>query len=163
MTKAWHLPFWAIAVLLAALCAAVLLLAVRVAPVPEHIHAHLTVSINGVEQTVPANTGINAVTGVTQPLHTHDTTGILHVESPVQETFELGRFFDEWGLALQPSGVGGVQQSSTENFTVFVNQAPYSGDPAQIVLTNRMDIDLVFTPRGAVAVPSPAFDWPPQY
>ena len=48
MAKAWQLPFWLTVVMLGVLCAAVLWLAVRVAPVPEHIHAHLTVSINGV-------------------------------------------------------------------------------------------------------------------
>jgi hypothetical protein len=30
------------------------------------------------------------------PLHTHDTTGKLHVESPVERDFTLGDFFTVW-------------------------------------------------------------------
>ncbi|MEF2975782.1 hypothetical protein [Subtercola sp. YIM 133946] len=163
MTKVFELPVWAVLTATAVLCTGVVALAAGVAPVPEHLHAHLTISINGAEQTVPANTGIDAVTGVTQPLHTHDTTGILHVESAVTRDFELGQFFDEWGLPLTLTGVGGVTSSPTETFTVFVDQKPYTGDPADIVLTNKMDIDLVFTPAGTPASPPAPFVWPAQY
>lgn len=38
-------------------------------------------------------------------LHTHAADGIIHIESPVQRTYTLGDFFDEWG---QPLGRGHV-------------------------------------------------------
>ena len=157
-------PIWAVLVGLLVVCTAVVLLAVKLTPVPEHIHAHLSISVDGVQQEVPANIGIDAATNVTQPLHTHDTTGILHVESPVQRTFTLGDFFvRSWHQQLDSTRVGDNVISPSETLTVFVNQQPVQGDPADIVLTNKMDIDLVFTSAGTTASPSAPFDWPPQY
>jgi hypothetical protein len=34
---------------------------------------------------------------VFSPLHTHDTSGIIHVESPTVRSFTLGEFVDLWG------------------------------------------------------------------
>src|SRR5262245_29031219 len=50
-----------------------------------HIHPHLTIMVNGQQQTIPALIGIN-VDGRGNPtsflpLHTHDATGTIHVES----------------------------------------------------------------------------------
>ena len=59
-----------------------------------HIHPKLRVIIDGKEQVIPANVGIT--NGCMNPLHTHDATGELHVESPVQRDFTLGDFFAVW-------------------------------------------------------------------
>ncbi|QWT22796.1 hypothetical protein KPL76_08260 [Subtercola sp. PAMC28395] len=159
----WSLPLWAVFVLLGVISAGVLFLAAAVAPVPEHLHSHVSITVDGAPQVVPANVGINEKTQVTLPLHTHDTTGILHVESPTQRTFELGEFFAEWGVPLDSEGVGDFRQSSTESFSVFVNQRPFEGDPATIALTNKLDIDLVLAPRGTTPAPSAPFAWPAEY
>lgn len=34
------------------------------------------------------------------PLHTHDDSGILHVESTVKRDYTLGEFLKTWGLNL---------------------------------------------------------------
>ncbi len=60
-----------------------------------HIHAKLRIVISGVEQTIPANVGIDA--GCMKPLHTHDASGTIHIESPVKRDFTLGDFFAIWG------------------------------------------------------------------
>src|SRR5437867_1313611 len=63
-----------------------------------HIHMHLEVFIDGTAEPVPAGIGINNVGPTSQQfitvLHTHDTSGIIHVESPVQRSYTLGQFFD---------------------------------------------------------------------
>lgn len=59
-----------------------------------HIHPMLSIVINGEQVVVPANIGIT--NGCMHPLHTHDTTGKLHVESLVQRDFTLGDFFTVW-------------------------------------------------------------------
>src|SRR5205823_5454712 len=46
-----------------------------------HVHAHLDVFVNGVRTPVPAQIGIDTVTRVISPLHTHDQTGIVHIEA----------------------------------------------------------------------------------
>ncbi len=59
-----------------------------------HIHPRLRIIINGVEQPIPTNTGISF--SCMHPLHTHDNTGTIHVESPEQKDFTLGDFFAVW-------------------------------------------------------------------
>ncbi|RFA08958.1 hypothetical protein B7R54_06760 [Subtercola boreus] len=128
-----------------------------------HLHAHLTITIDGQDEVVPAEIGIDNPSGSVSPLHTHDTTGIIHVESPVQADFTLGQFFTEWNVALDDTSIGAYPSSAGETFSVFVNQQPYSGNPAAIVFTNKMDIDIVVSPAGTAASPSQPFDWPEQY
>ena len=85
-----------------------------------HIHAHLTVFVNGSPRQVPSGIGIpgahaqqTAAGSVRRRsgtcfywLHTHAADGIIHIESPVQRTYTLGEFFDEWGQPLGPGQVG---------------------------------------------------------
>jgi len=59
-----------------------------------HIHPHLAIIINGQPQLIPANIGITAT--CLSALHTHDTSGTIHVESPEQRDFTLGDFFAVW-------------------------------------------------------------------
>ena len=65
-----------------------------------HIHQHLDVYVNGKKATVPALVGIDEGAQFLTQLHTHDTTGIVHVESPTKRSFRLGEFFGEWGVRL---------------------------------------------------------------
>ena len=60
-----------------------------------HIHPNLKIVINGTPQTIPAEVGITA--GCMHPIHTHDTAGTLHVESPEPRDFTLADFFAIWG------------------------------------------------------------------
>src|ERR1051326_4686973 len=66
-----------------------------------HIHQHLDLVINAKNIPVPAEIGIGG--NFISPLHTHDTTGVIHVESPVIKDFKLGQFFTEWGLQFTDS------------------------------------------------------------
>src|SRR3989344_4637794 len=60
-----------------------------------HIHPHLTIIIDGQKHTIPASIGITF--SCMHPLHTHDDTGEIHVESPEQRDFTLADFFAVWG------------------------------------------------------------------
>ncbi len=59
-----------------------------------HIHPHLEIIILGQQQEVPADIGI--VNGCMNPLHTHDNTGKIHIESPEKRDFTLADFFAVW-------------------------------------------------------------------
>ena len=50
-------------------------------------------------------------------LHTHDASGILHVESPNDRAYTLGNFFDVWGQPLAADNVAGLKGS----LKVYVN------------------------------------------
>ncbi len=59
-----------------------------------HIHPNLEIIINGQKQEIPANIGINAT--CMNSLHTHDSSGKIHVESPEKRDFTLADFFAVW-------------------------------------------------------------------
>lgn len=76
-----------------------------------HIHPHLALMIDGKAAVVPAQIGIaqslwNMHTldsyGMISmaPLHTHDTSGIIHVESYKDQDYTLGDLLDIWGMQL---------------------------------------------------------------
>ena len=80
-----------------------------------HYHAHLGIIANGKKVTVPAGIGFvieqGKATGITV-LHTHDPSGIVHIESASDETFTLGQLFTEWGVASTPAK-SAVSRSTT--------------------------------------------------
>lgn len=74
-----------------------------------HIHPRIEILVDGRQVTIPANVGISSNTwknhaldryGMTgmAPLHTHDTSGTIHVESNTVRDYTLGEFFDVWGV-----------------------------------------------------------------
>jgi hypothetical protein len=116
-----------------------------------HIHAHLTIFVNGSPRQIPADIGIPGA----QPqntaqgpfissgtcfywLHTHAADGIIHIESPVQRTNTLGDFFDEWGQPLGPHQVG----PATGQVTAIYNRKLYQGNPRDISLNTHAQIQL---------------------
>jgi len=74
----------------------------------EHIHPHLNVTFDGTPITVPSQIGIDSslwkVHSLDQygtpgfaPLHTHDASGTIHVESTINRNYTLGEFLNIWG------------------------------------------------------------------
>ena len=64
-----------------------------------HIHAHLDIFVNGQLIYIPPQIGIVDDKCIYW-LHTHDGTGIIHIESPVKREFTLGQFFEVWKSKL---------------------------------------------------------------
>src|SRR5579859_425038 len=66
-----------------------------------HVHAHLSIVVDGKEVAgPPANTGIHFEHLCLYWLHTHDSSGIIHIEAPHRISPTLGNFFDIWGQPL---------------------------------------------------------------
>jgi hypothetical protein len=116
-----------------------------------HIHAHLTIFVDGAARRVPYGIGIpdaHAENTAAGPfvgsgscfywLHTHAADGIIHIESPIQRIYTLGNFFDIWGQALSPTKVGPAGGS----VTALYNGQRYAGDPRNIPLTAHAQIQL---------------------
>jgi len=117
-----------------------------------HIHAHLAVFVNNEQRGIPYGIGVLGpfqlqqtadgpfVTGGTgfYWLHTHDTTGVIHVESPVQRRYTLGEFFDLWGQPLSPTQVGPERGP----VTALVDGTRFVGDPRDIALAAHAVIQL---------------------
>jgi hypothetical protein len=129
-----------------------------------HIHQHLSISVDGKAVTLPADLGIDETTEELSALHTHDTSGILHVESPVVKAFHLDQAFAEWDVRLSKGAIGPyVNGTDGTRIAVFVNQKAYTGDPRQIVLKEHEDIDFVITTDGSTPVAPAKFKWPSGY
>jgi hypothetical protein len=116
-----------------------------------HIHARLTIFVNGASEKVPYGVGIaDPQTEQTKSgpfvgggscfswLHTHAADGIIHIESPVQRTFTLGNFFDVWGQPLSSSQVGPAKGP----VTAIVDDQVWLGDPRDIPLKAHSQIQL---------------------
>jgi hypothetical protein len=130
-----------------------------------HIHTHLALYDNGKQIQIPkyigfAQNSIAAPTGCLYWIHTHDQTGIIHVESPEVSPpsggpYTLGMFFDIWGQAIDRNGVAGFSGP----VTAYVNGAPYDGDLRSIPLRSHQEVTLEV---GQPTVPPPNYKWPPN-
>ena len=131
-----------------------------------HIHAHLTIFVNGAPRQVPAAIGIPGAQAQNTGagpfiasgrcfywLHTHAPDGIIHIESPVHRTYTLGDFFDEWGQPLGPNQVG----PASGHVTAIYNGQVYRGNPRNIPLNAHTQIQLEV---GKPLVAPESITWP---
>ncbi|MFD9128645.1 hypothetical protein [Kitasatospora sp. NPDC059571] len=109
-----------------------------------HIHAHLDVIADGKAVEVPPLVGIDEPAQQISPLHTHDTTGVVHIESPVQANFTLGQFMTEWQVSLSADHLGGLKTDADHTLTAYVDGKAVTGDPAAITLGAHQEIALVY-------------------
>src|SRR5262249_9367225 len=125
-----------------------------------HIHAHLDIIVNGAPVQIPSGIGIDEAQQKISPLHSHDTTGVIHVESPTAPaTFTLGQFFTEWQVSLAADHIGGLVADGTHQLKVYVNGKPYTGDAAGTVLKAHGEIAIVYgTQAQQTNVPS-TYQW----
>ena len=121
-----------------------------------HIHQHLDLYVDGSKVTVPANIGIDAGQGFISDLHTHDATGILHVESPTQQSFSLGQFFAVWGVPLSPDCIGSRCAKGSRKLRVWVDGAEVTADPTRIVLAEHQQIAIAYGTAAQAPDPVPA-------
>lgn len=123
-----------------------------------HYHAHLTILVDGNETLLPALIGIDNTDQCLYWTHTHDTTGVIHIEAPrnfATHKFLLGEFFDVWGKKLDSTHVGDTTLSSGQKLVMFVDGKQYTGDPRKIVLGAHTQVVLEVTP--------PEVNPPPTY
>ena len=117
-----------------------------------HVHAALEILIEGEQVTVPKNTGIRS--NCIFWLHTHDDTGLMHIEAPEQRDFDLGQFFAVWGQPLSSTQLLNATTDATHSITATVNGETFDGDPSTIPLKDAETIVLQYGPPFGVAPPS---------
>jgi hypothetical protein len=97
-----------------------------------HIHTHLDVHVEEQHQTAPSLIGI-IPNSCLYWLHTHESTGIIHIEAPKYQIFTQGQFMDIWSKSLEkseiPSGIPKV---------VYVNGKEINQDYREIQLVPTM-------------------------
>ena len=137
-----------------------------------HDHVHLDVIVNGRNATIPAGVGLiepfdtgpcpksatpigDCTTGhvyfakvAVAPIHTHSTSGIIHIETDRKGGFTLGQFFDEWGVRLTTRCVGGYCAGRGKQLRVYVDGKRVT-NPRAVPLLNRQEIAVVYGGPGA--------------
>lgn len=107
-----------------------------------HIHAHLDLFVDSKSVGIPAGIGIKP-NECLYWLHTHNTSGVIHIESPEQKTFTLGQFIQVWD---NTPGIGSTFEGIThgdKNIRVFVNGNEVKGNFSEVVLSAHDEIVLV--------------------
>jgi hypothetical protein len=110
-----------------------------------HVHAFVGIVANGVLVALPdgvgmKNPGPDSSAGVTSTatcfyyLHTHDASGIMHIEDPSTASrtvslHKLGQFLDIWGQPFSGNGVGPF----TGEVKIYTSGAKYRGQGPQTV------------------------------
>ncbi len=125
-----------------------------------HIHEHLDIFVDGNRLDIPQNIGINNNERFIAPIHTHDGTGIIHVESPTSDTFTLGQFFDIWGVRFTATCVGGYCAGEGKTLSVWSNGKAVAGDPRALELQPHQEIAIVYGPLPASTTIPSSYDFP---
>ena len=123
-----------------------------------HIHAHVSIYIDGKQVQIPSQVGIPTDGTCLYWLHTHDTSGVIHIEAPAGRNFTLGTFFDIWGqqftsLQYPPE----LDQPGGGGWQIWVNGKPYSGDFHNIPMQAHLLITLSYNTSGVT--PDTIYNW----
>jgi len=127
-----------------------------------HHHANLLIYVDGQQATVAAGIGYNPNANVFSPLHTHNTDGVIHIESS-DTSFQpvLGQFFDVWGVYLTSDCLGDKCAAGGSTLRAYVNGVEWTGDPTQIPLDDQSVIVLAFGSSDQLPNPVPSSFVPP--
>ncbi|HYY50698.1 MAG TPA: hypothetical protein VE643_07485 [Nitrososphaeraceae archaeon] len=110
-----------------------------------HNHVHLDIFIGGQPYTVPSQIGIIPGKCIYW-LHTHDDSGVIHIESPVTRNFTLGQFFDIWKKRFSNVQIFDNSANATNVMAVYVNGNKINGeaDYRNINMQEHDQIAIVF-------------------
>lgn len=101
-----------------------------------HIHVHVSMFADGKKLEVPADIGVDAQGRFMSPVHSHDASGVLHVESATKRTFTVGEILAVWGVRLTPRCLGGY----CDGVQVYVDGKRQAGPPGGIEIASRDEI-----------------------
>ena len=121
-----------------------------------HIHAHVSIYIDGKPVTIPAQVGIVSDSSCLYWLHTHTSDGVIHIEAPNGFSITLKNFLDIWGKRF-PQLNYPSQLSDPSGWQVYVNGKPYTGNFQTIPLQSHTLITLAYNSPGVK--PDTTFDW----
>ena len=112
-----------------------------------HNHTKLVIKIQNETQNIPAGIGIIPNDCIFW-LHTHDDSGIIHVESPIKTAFSLDQFLKVWDIFDNSPF---IENFSKNNMAANVSMITENGSQSQldnyknIILENNaiITVDLV--------------------
>src|SRR3989344_3346149 len=96
-----------------------------------HIHPVLKIIINGQNQEIPKDIGVAPT--CMNSLHTHDNTGVIHVESPEERDFNLSDFFAVWGKDMRSLGANMKMTVNGQENTDYENYVMHDKDQIELI------------------------------
>lgn len=129
-----------------------------------HVHAHVSIFNNGAQYAFPQKVGMvpsgsaQSAGGCYYPMHVHDNSGVIHVESEGYRRMTLGTLFRIWGEPLSRTQVADSPPNAPISF--FVNDGgdlrEYAGDPNEIELLSHRAVTIqIGTPLTQIQ----SYDW----
>ena len=122
-----------------------------------HVHAHLTVYIDGQPVSLPQSIGVDGSTCIYW-LHTHTTDGVIHIESPTQKVYTLQNFVDIWQKFSSSQITFPTQLASSDGWTVYVNGKQVSGPFSKVNLNAHDVVTMAYNSPGIK--PDTTYAWP---
>jgi len=124
-----------------------------------HEHADVEVFVHGSKEPIPQDVGISAA-GEIQSIHTHDDTGLVHLESSQSREFTLGEFFGVWGVRFTPSCLGAHCNEGDNRLQVFVDGEEVTGNLQDVQLDDQTVIVVAYGTPSELPDPIPSsFDF----
>ena len=112
-----------------------------------HNHTKLIIKIQNETRSIPAGIGIIPNDCIFW-LHTHDDSGIIHIESPIKTEFLLDQFLKVWNIFDNSSFIADISKNDVEakNVSMILENGSKikSDDYKNIILENNAIITLDF-------------------
>jgi hypothetical protein len=125
-----------------------------------HEHANVQIFVHGKEEQIPTDVGINPSAGTIQSIHTHDDTGLVHLESSESREFTLGDFFGVWGVRFTPSCLGAYCNEGDNRLQVFLDGEEVTDDLQDVQLDDQTVIVVTYGTPAELPDPIPSsFDF----
>jgi hypothetical protein len=125
-----------------------------------HEHANVQIFVHGQDERIPTDIGINTSKGTIQSIHTHDDTGLVHLESSESREFTLGDFFGVWGVRFTPSCLGAYCNEGNNRLQVFVDGDEVTDDIQDVQLDDQTVIVVMYGTAAELPDPIPStFDF----
>jgi hypothetical protein len=121
-----------------------------------HFHVHLDVFVNGKAVDVPDDIGRNAGAGLITVIHTHDGSGVIHIESPKGKQYTLGQVFDVWGVRFTPTCLGADCNQGDRQLRVDADGQQLKVDPRRLILSSHQEIVVTFGTPAQLPNPIPS-------
>lgn len=108
--------------------------------IPEELHIHPTLRliVEGDAVAIPPTLGLDFF-GCERALHTHDSSGEIHIEPNYPQDFTLGQFFLMWGHDFSKSSVLGNKADELHEIVMFVD-GEENTEYERLILRDTQDI-----------------------
>jgi hypothetical protein len=124
-----------------------------------HIHAYVNINIDGAP--VPLSQGVGVAPGTTPSclywMHSHDTSGVIHIESPTTRVYTLKQYFDIWQSFSSSTITYPTQLSSSTGWTIYLNGKQVTSDFSRLQLTKHSIVTIAYNSPGTKPVTT--FSW----